>query len=85
MNASKFELLRHTPLSIITISVTKILPCGSWRDGYSRFLFPFSLLPLEEPDIHNLTLAATSNMTSRAIPHHAFLTSEPWITESKPM
>ncbi|KAG2136202.1 hypothetical protein BD769DRAFT_1664549 [Suillus cothurnatus] len=24
-------------------------------------------------------------MTSRAIPHHAFLTSEPWITESKPM
>ncbi|KAG1808681.1 uncharacterized protein BJ212DRAFT_1280405 [Suillus subaureus] len=24
-------------------------------------------------------------MTSRAVPHHAFITSEPWITESKPM
>ncbi|KAG2132776.1 hypothetical protein DEU56DRAFT_811991 [Suillus clintonianus] len=24
-------------------------------------------------------------MTSRAVPHHAFLTSEPWIVESKPM
>ncbi|KAG2757080.1 hypothetical protein P692DRAFT_20825031 [Suillus brevipes Sb2] len=24
-------------------------------------------------------------MTTRAVPHHAFLTSEPWIVESKPM